>query len=327
MTRPKVFVTRLIPRAGLDLLVGACEADIWGEQLPPPRDVVVARARECVGLLALLTDRIDAEVMEAAGPRLRVISNFAVGVDNIDVAEATRRGIAVGNTPGVLTETTADLAWALLMGAARRVVEGDHYVRAGHWQTWEPQLLLGPDVAGATLGIFGFGRIGQAVARRALGFNMRVLYTSRRPVAASYGATEVDFATLLRESDFITIHSPLTTATRHLFNHEAFGQMKAGSILINTARGPLVDQGALYAALASGQLAAAALDVTAPEPIAADDPLLQLPNCLIVPHIGSASIATRDRMAEMAAHNLLAGILGERLPHCVNSEVYTIEGA
>ncbi len=321
MSRPTVFVARNIPAAGLDLIRAACETRLWQDQLPPPREALLEQVRGCDGILALLTDRIDGAVMDAAGPQLRVISNFAVGVDNIHVAEATRRGIPVGNTPGVLTETTADLAWALLMAAARRVVEGDRYVRDGQWQTWEPQLLLGPDVYGATLGIVGFGRIGQAVARRAQGFAMRVLYSSRSIIEAP-GATRVDFQTLLRESDFVTIHTPLTPDTRHLFNKEAFKVMKRGAILVNTARGPIVDQGALCEALQSGHIAAAALDVTDPEPIPPDDPLLTLPNCIVVPHIGSASIATRNRMAEMAARNLLAGVRGERLPHCVNPEVY-----
>jgi lactate dehydrogenase-like 2-hydroxyacid dehydrogenase len=322
MSRPTVFITRALPAAGLDLIQAECEAQVWPEQLPPAPAALHAAVAGCAGILALLTDRIDAALLDAAGPQMRVISNFAVGVDNIDVAEATRRDIPVGNTPGVLTETTADLAWALLMAAARRIVEGDRYVRAGLWQTWEPQLLLGPDIAGATLGIVGFGRIGQALARRASGFNMRVLYSQRTPATEQHGAQYVDLPLLLRESDFVSIHTPLTAATHHLFDARTLASMKRGAILINTARGPVVDPQALAAALRSGHLAAAALDVTEPEPISPDDPLLTLPNCIIVPHIGSASIATRNRMAVMAARNLLAGIRGERLPHCVNPEVY-----
>nr|MDQ5868082.1 D-glycerate dehydrogenase [Chloroflexota bacterium] len=243
------------------------------------------------------------------------------GVDNIDLGAATARSIPVGNTPGVLTETTADLAFALLLAAARHIVAGDRYVRAGYWRTWEPQLLLGPDLYGATLGIVGFGRIGQAVARRAAGFAMHVLYSSRRPVPDA-AAEHVELPALLAESDFVTLHTPLTSQTHHLIDAEALGRMKRGAVLVNTARGPIVDPAALYEALRSGQLAAAALDVTEPEPIRPDDPLLTLDNIIVVPHIGSASIATRNRMASMAAENLLAGIGGKRLPHCANPEVY-----
>lgn len=317
MARPSVFVTRIIPEAGLALINAACDVEVWPEQLPPSRDRLIEQVRGRDGLLTLLTDRVDGEVMDAAGSQLKVISNLAVGVDNIDVAAATQRGIAVGNTPGILTETTADLAWTLLMAAARRIVEGDRYVRDGKWRTWEPQLLLGPDVYGATLGIIGFGRIGQAVARRASGFNMRVLYHNRSAVTDENGATRVDLETLLHESDFVSIHTPLTPDTYHLLDHRRIGMMKRGAILINTARGGIVDPQALYEALRDGQLAAAALDVTEPEPIPMDHPLLRLPNCLVTPHIASASIATRNRMAEMAAHNLLAGVQGEPLPHRV----------
>lgn len=321
MSQPKVFVGRRIPAAGLDPILAECEARVWPDRLPPPRADLLTSVRGCDGILAVLTDRIDAEVMDAAGPQLKVISNFAVGVDNVDAVEATRRRIPVGNTPDVLTETTADLAWALLMAGARRIVEGDRYVREGRWDTWEPQLLLGRDVYGSTLGIVGFGRIGQAVARRARGFDMRALYTSRRPASEEWGAARVDLPTLLRESDFVSIHVPLTDQTRGLFGEATFHQMKPGAILVNTARGPIVDHDALCEALRSGHLGAA-LDVTDPEPIPADHPLLALPNCIVVPHIGSASVATRDRMAEMAARNLLAGLRRERLPHCVNPAVY-----
>jgi lactate dehydrogenase-like 2-hydroxyacid dehydrogenase len=274
----------------------------------------------CAGILSLLTDRIDTAVMDAAGTGLRVISNFAVGVDNVDVAEATRRGIPVGNTPDVLTQTTADAAWALLMAAARRVVEGDRYVREGRWRTWEPQLLLGQDVHGSTLGIVGYGRIGRAVAQRARGFDMQVLVASRRPVAASEGVTPVHFHVLLESSDFVSIHAPLTAETRGMFGRAAFARMKPGAVLVNTARGPIVDPEALTEALGSGRLAAAALDVTDPEPIPSDSPLLKLATCIVVPHIGSASVQTRNRMAAIAARNLIAGLNGDPLPHCVNRE-------
>ena len=321
MNRPRVFIAYDLP-AGLDKIRAVCDADVWPHTTPPPRAELLARVRGCDGILALLTVKVDGELMDAAGSQLTVVSNMAVGVDNIDVRAATERGVAVGNTPGVLTETTADLAWALLLAAARRVVEAERYVRDGQWRTWDPSLLLGRDVYGATLGVAGFGRIGQAVARRAQGFGMRVLYTNRSGPINLEGAAHVDWDTLLRESDFVSIHTPLTPDTRHLFNADAFGKMKPSAILINTARGPVIDQAALYDALHSGRLAAAALDVTDPEPLPTDDPLLTLPNCLVVPHIGSASIATRARMATIAAQNLLAGVHGEHLPHCVNPEVY-----
>ncbi|HLL53801.1 MAG TPA: D-glycerate dehydrogenase [Myxococcaceae bacterium] len=321
-SRPSVLVTRAIPDAGLALLRESCDVELWPEPLPPSPAMLLERSRGKDGLLALLTDRIDATVMDAAGPGLRVISNMAVGVDNVDVAEATRRNIPVGNTPGVLTETTAELAFALLLAAARRLPEAERYVHRGEWKTWEPTLLLGREVYGATLGIVGLGRIGRAVARRALAFGMRVLATGRDQVRPMPDVTPVDLETLLRESDFISLHAPLTPRTRRMFDAAAFARMKPGAILVNTARGGLVDPEALRAALASGKLFAAALDVTEPEPIPPGDPLLSLPNCLVVPHVGSATVETRDKMATMAARNLLSGLRGERLPHCVNPEIY-----
>jgi len=324
MSKPKVFVTRIIPDAGLRLVQAACDVDLWTNELPPPRAALLARVAGVDGLLCLLTDRIDGEVMDAAGPGLKVISNHAVGFDNIDVPAATARGIPVGNTPGILTDATADFAFALLLAAARRVSEGERFVRAGKWVTWGPSLLLGPDVHAATLGLIGFGRIGQAMARRAAGFAMRVLYhdpTLPQPPADLH-ATAVDLPTLLRESDFVSLHVPLTPGTRQLINRETLALMKPTAVLINTARGPVVDPTALYEALAARRIFAAALDVTDPEPIPLDSALLTLDNCLIVPHIASASVATRDKMARMAAENLLAGLRGERLPNCVNPEVY-----
>jgi lactate dehydrogenase-like 2-hydroxyacid dehydrogenase len=324
--RPRVFVARRIPDAGLAPVLAACDADVWEDELPPPREEFLRRVAGCDGILTLLTDRVDDAMLEAAGPALRVVSNYAVGFDNVDVAACTRRGIPVGNTPGVLTETTADLAWALIMAAARRVSEGDRYVRAGRWRTWGPQLLLGTDVHGSTLGIVGFGRIGQAVARRAAGFAMTVLYWDRMPVAAeveaSLGARYAPLDELLARSDVVTLHVSLNDETRHLIDAAALARMKPSAVLVNTSRGPVVDQPALAAALRDGVIAAAALDVTDPEPIAPDDPLLALDTCLVVPHIASASHATRGRMAEMAAANLLAGLRGERLPTPVNPEVY-----
>jgi len=274
----------------------------------------------------LLTDSIDAVVMDRAGPGLKVISNCAVGFDNIDVAEATRRGIPVGNTPGVLTETTADFAFALLMAAARRIPEGERFVRAGKWRTWGLTQLLGQDIHGATLGIIGFGRIGQAVARRARGFDMRVLYYD--PFHADdfqtteMGVQRVDLDILLRQSDFISLHVPLNEHTYHMIEAEALAKMKPTAILINTARGPVVDPQALYQALKSGQIAAAALDVTEPEPLPPEHPLLSLENLIVTPHIASASVETRSKMIQMALENLRAGLQGQRLPNCVNPQVY-----
>ncbi|HEC23046.1 MAG TPA: D-glycerate dehydrogenase, partial [Chloroflexi bacterium] len=243
-----------------------------------------------------------------------------------DVAAATARGIPVGHTPGVLTDTTADFAFALLMAAARRVVEGVHYVKAGRWRTWGPTLLMGHDVHHATLGIIGFGRIGQGVARRAAGFDMRVLYYDRNPdedaeVAHRLGAESRPLDEVLAESDFISLHVPLTDETYHLIGEREFRLMKSSAVLINTARGPVVDPQALYNALTNGEIAYAALDVTEPEPLPPDHPLLRLENCIVVPHIASSSLATRNRMAEMAAENLEAGLKGEKLPYCVNPEV------
>ncbi len=323
-SKPKVLVTRRVHEDALRMLQDACEVDLWEEDRPIPREELLRRIADKEGLYCMLTERVDETLLQQA-PRLRVVSNMAVGYDNIDVAACTRRGIPVGHTPGVLTDTTADLAFALLLAAARRLVEAADYVRAGRWQTWSPNLLLGYDVHGATLGILGMGRIGAAVVRRAQGFGMRVLYHSRRrheEVEAALGARYVDFDTLLQEADFLSIHTPLTPETYHLIGERELRRMKPTAILINTARGGVVDPKALYRALTEGWIAAAALDVTEPEPIPPDDPLLTLPNCIVVPHIGSASHATRRRMALMAAENLLAGIRGERLPYCVNPEVY-----
>jgi glyoxylate reductase len=324
--RPKVFVSRVIPEEGLAAIRDACEAEVWQEELPPPREALLEAVQGCDGLLTLLTDRVDDELLDRAGPQLKVVSNFAVGFDNIDVPACTRRGIAVGNTPGVLTETTADLAFALLMAAARRLPESDRYVRAGHWKTWGPMLLMGPDVHGGTIGIVGFGRIGQAVARRARGFGMRILYHDLHRavpgIEAELGATFLPLEKLLAEADFVTLHVNLSEATNGLLDAERLSWMKPSAILVNTSRGPVVDSMALYAALRDGILAAAALDVTDPEPLPADHPLLTLDNCLVVPHIASASRPTRGRMAAMAAANLLAGVRGQRLPTPVNPELY-----
>ena len=324
--RPKVFVARLIPEEGLAKVTEATDATIWPDELPPPREKLLAAVEGCDGVLTLLTDRVDAEFLDRAGKQLKVVSNYAVGFDNVDVPECTRRGIPVGNTPGVLTETTADLAFALLMAAARRLPEADRYVRAGKWRTWGPMLLLGPDVHGATIGIVGFGRIGQALAKRAAGFGMRILYhdVNRLPddVTKPLGATYTPLEELLATADFVSLHVNLTPETRHLIDAAALRRMKNSAVLVNTSRGPVVDGHALFEALRDGEISAAGLDVTDPEPLPADDPLLTLDNCLVVPHIASASRATRAKMAEMAAANLLAGLRGERLPTPVNPEVY-----
>jgi glyoxylate reductase len=318
LARPRVFVARQILDVGLAPIRAACDVTVWAGELPPTRTELLAGAEGCVGVLTLLTDRVDNEFLDRVGPGLRVVSNYAVGFDNIDVAACAARGIAVGNTPGALTETTADFAFALIMAAARRIPEAARYVRERHWLTWGPMLFLGSDVHGTTLGIVGFGRIGQAVARRARGFGMTVLYSSRRRVdptiEAELGATFVTLPDLLARSDFVSLHVTLGEGTRHLIDAAALALMKPSAILVNTARGPVVDSAALYAALANGRIAAAALDVTDPEPIRTDDPLLELDNCLILPHVASATTAARGRMAEMAAANLLAGVRGEPLP-------------
>ncbi len=259
--------------------------------------------------------------MDSMGSQLKVISSMSVGVDHIDVAAAAARKIPVGNTPGVLTDATADQTFALMLSAARRITEAERFVRAGKWVTWSPSLLLGTDLVGATLGIVGFGRIGQAVAKRAQGFDMRVIYSSPNAKPA-YGAQSVDLDTLLHESDFVSVHVPLKPETKHLVNAEFLGRMKPNAVLVNTARGGVLDQNALYHALKSNQIHAAALDVTDPEPLPMDSPLLELENCIIVPHLGSASKKTRDMMSLLAAQNLIAGLNGERLPNCVNPEVY-----
>ncbi|GAB1544117.1 D-glycerate dehydrogenase [Scytonema sp. NUACC21] len=324
MSQAKVFITRRLP-TNLYQLHQVATVEVWEDRQPPPYEVLLNKIKTIDGILCLLTDRIDRELIET-GTSLKVISQMAVGYDNIDIPAATAKKIPVGHTPGVLTDATADFAWALLMAAARRVVEANRFTRAGQWQTWEPDLLLGPNITGATLGIVGFGRIGQAVARRAKGFEMRILYTSKRrcqtELEQSLGVEFVPFERLLQESDFVTIHTPLSEETNHLFSYREFELMKQSAILINTARGGVVNQDALYRALLQGYIAGAAIDVTDPEPIPIDSPLLTLENLIIAPHIGSASRQTREKMANMAIANLIAGLTGERLPYCVNPEVY-----
>jgi glyoxylate reductase len=300
---PRVFVTRELPFPALDRLREAHEVDVWPERMPPGRDDLLAGAAEAEGLLSMLTDKVDAELLDAA-PKLRAVANLAVGTDNVDLEAAAARGVAVGRTPDVLTDATADLAFALLLAAARRLPQGEAAVRAGEWVTWEPAGDLGTQVTGATLGIVGWGRIGQAVARRAEGFGMEVVHSRPTPLEE-----------LLERADFVSLHVPLSPATRHLIDAAALTRMKPGAILVNTARGGVVDQAALAAALADGELAGAALDVTDPEPLPPDDPLLDAPNLLVVPHIGSATVHTRSRMADLAVDNLLAALAGEPMPH------------
>ena len=324
MAKPKVFVSRIIPDRGLKKVLDACDAEVWQDELPPPPDVLLQKTRNCEGLLSLLTDKIDGAFLDAC-PKLKVVANIAVGFDNIDIPAATERGVIVGNTPGVLTDTTADFAWTLMMAAARRLTEGERYVRAGKWKTWGPLLLRGQDIHHATLGLIGLGRIGTEMARRAQGFSMKVLYYDvirREDVEKGFGITYSDIDTILRESDIVSVHVPLTKETRHLINEAAFAKMKKTAVLVNSARGPIVDPKALYKALSTGQIFAAGLDVTEPEPIPMDDPLLTLENCVIAPHIASASFETREKMSDIAAENLLAGLQGKQGPAIVNPEVF-----
>ena len=312
----KVFVTRAIDPAALVRLRAAAAVKVWRDEIPPTPAALRSALMDADGVLSMITDKIDAPMI-ADTPRLRVISNLGVGVDNVDLDAATRAGIAVGHTPGVLTDATADLAFGLLMATARRIAEADRHVRAGKWRTWGPMTMLGHDVHSSTLGIIGFGAIGQAMALRATGFGMRVLYLKHlrdKPTDARLaGAVGVSLPRLLAQSDYVSMHAPLTPKTRHMIGAREFALMKPGAILINTARGPVVDQAALVAALRSGQLGGAGLDVTDPEPIARRDPLLRFDNVVITPHIGSASIATRARMAAIAVDNIL-DVFSGRLP-------------
>ncbi len=304
----RIFVTRALPFAALERLAAEHELDVWEGELPPGPEALRERTAAADGLLSLVTDPVDAELL-AACPDLKAIANMAVGTDNIDLEAAAERGIPVGNTPDVLTDATADLAFALLLALARRIPDGAAQVREGRWRTWEPAGDLGADLSGATLGIVGRGRIGDAVARRAEGFGMDVVASSRR--------SGVPLPEMLERADFVSLHCPLTPATRHLIGTEALALMKPTAYLINTARGGVVDQTALRLALIAGEIAGAALDVTDPEPLPADDPLLEAPHLLVVPHVGSATVRTRERMAEMAVENLLAALAGRQMPYAV----------
>jgi glyoxylate reductase len=323
---PKIFVTRMLPERAMNLLFDAFGRDAIAIY---PKDQVIERAEllEGVqgvdGLLPILTERIDKEVLDAAGPQLKIVANYAVGYNNIDVPEATKRGIVVTNTPGVLTETTADLTWALILGAARRIGEGERYLRAGRWVSWAPQLLLGTDVYEQTLGIFGLGRIGQAVARRARGFGMEILYhgPNRKTEAESeLNARFVSLEELLSESDFVSLHCPLNDETRHSFGAKEFRAMKRTAIFVNTTRGPVVDEAALTEALHAGEIAGAGLDVFEKEP-QVHPRLLECENALLIPHMGSGTLETRTRMAEIAATNLVEFLSGRNPPNCVNPDV------
>jgi len=307
----RVFVTRRIPGDALERLASEHDVDIWQGRLQPSHAKLIEKVGEAEGLLCLLTDRIDETVLGAC-QKLRVISNYATGVDNIDVAAATARGIPVGFTPDVLTEATADATFALMLAAARRIVEGDAVVRTGRWLTWEPELLLGQGVHGKTLGVIGMGRIGTAVAQRAKGFGMEVIEHSRS------GGIPLD--ELLERADFVTLHARLTDETRGLIGEAELRRMKPTAILINTSRGAMVDSGALARALAGGWIAGAALDVADPEPVPKGHPLLDAPNLIVTPHIASASIEARTAMSDLAVDNLLAGLAGEPMPKSVNAE-------
>ena len=321
--KPRVFVTRHLPQPALDLLDEHAQVEVWPGELPPPREILLQKVGDVDGLLALLTDRVDAALLDAA-PRLRVVSNYAVGYDNVVVPAATERGVLVTNTPDVLTEATADFAMALLLAAARRIVESEQYVKAGLWKTWGPEILLGREVSGATLGLVGLGRIGQAVARRAAGFGMRILYTAPAPKPGQetmLGLEYMPLEHLLQQSDFVSLHCPLTNDTRHLLNLDRLEQLKPTAIVVNTARGAVIDTDALVDVLRRKPIIAA-LDVTDPEPLPADHPLLSLPNALVVPHVASATVETRTRMALVAARNLIAALRGERPPFLVNPEAW-----
>ncbi len=317
MSLPKVFVTREYPAVGLNRLLQQCETEVWPGPLPPPRDILLEKVKGCHGLLTMLSDQMDAELFDAAGDQLKVVSQYAVGVNNIDLEQARKRGIAVGNTPGVLTDATADLAFALLITAARRLIEAHESIQAGEWKTWEPMGYIGFDLVGKTIGIVGMGRIGYAMAKRCQGgWGMNVIYTSRsdKPEAdQNLQARRVSFDQLLSESDFISVHTDLNAETDKLFDAAAFEKMKSNAIFINTARGGIHHQPDLIQALKTGQIGAAGLDVTDPEPPAPADEILHLPNCVVAPHIGSATTKTRNEMAEIATDNLLNALQGKPL--------------
>jgi glyoxylate reductase len=318
----KIYITRKIPNNGIQKLQSKYQVDIWDQDLPIPREILLQKVVGCEGILCMLSDRIDAEVMEAAGKDLKVISNYAVGYNNIDVQQATQRGIFVGNTPDVLTDATADIAFALMISAVRWTGTARDSVHQGLWKTWSPLGFIGQDLKGKTIGIVGLGRIGKAMATRCYGgWNMNVLYcgnTQKPDAEERLQARYVSFEELLQQSDFISVHAPLTEKTNGMFDKEAFGKMKTNCVFVNTARGQMVDQKALYQALQNGTIFAAGLDVTDPEPLPLSSPLLSLPNCFILPHIGSATTKSRFDMAEIAANNVLLGLEQKPLQCWVN---------
>jgi glyoxylate reductase len=327
MPKLKVYVTRELPERGLKIIKEHFDTDVWKEYAPPPKKVIIEKAKNVDALASLLSDKIDAEVFDAA-PKLKIVAQMAVGFDNIDVQEATKRGIYVTNTPEVLTDTTADFAWALLMAVARRVVEADKYVRTGQWKVgWHPSMMQGRDVHDATIGIVGAGRIGYGVAKRATGFNMKILFydvVPRPEMEKEFGAKKVDLDTLFKESDFVSIHVPLMKETHHLVNAERLKLMKKTAYLINNSRGPVVDEKALYEALKEGKIAGAGLDVFEQEPTPVDNPLLKFDNVVVAPHISSASYETRSQMAEMVAGNLVAFFEGKKPPNLVNPDAMKV---
>ena len=327
--RPRVFVSRVLPGgtapgSPLATLGDHVEVDLWEQELPPAAEAVRAHAVDVDGLLTVLTERVDAALLDAA-PKVRVVANMAVGYDNIDIPACTERGVLVTNTPGVLTEATADMTWALLLAAARRLPEGDRALRSGAWGPWHPTWLLGHRVSGATLGIVGPGRIGRAVAQRALGFGMTVLYYGRRPVA-DFPGTFVSLDDLLARAEYVSMHVPFTPETARMCDTAFFARMRPEAIFVNTTRGGVVDQEALAGALHSGRIAAAGIDVMTPEPIPVDDPLLSAPHLVVAPHLGSATLETRTAMAQLAVEGLLAGLDGRAPANAVNPEALTVPG-
>jgi len=327
MPKPKIYVTRKLPERGLQIIRKHFDMEVWPEYAPPPKKTIIEKTKNVDALATLLSDKIDAEVFNAA-PRLKIVSQLAVGYDNIDIPEATKRGIYVTNTPEVLTDTTADFAWALLMALARRVIEADKYVRTGQWKVgWHPDMMTGRDIYNATIGVVGAGRIGYAVAKRATGFSMKILFydvVPRPEIEKDFGAKKVDLDTLLKESDFVSIHVPLMKETQHLINEQKLKLMKKTAYLINNSRGPVVDEKALYKALKEGWIAGAGLDVFEQEPTPVDNPLLKLDNVAVAPHISSASIETRSKMGEMVAENLVAFFEGKKPPNLLNADVMKV---
>ena len=324
-SRPRVFVTRRIFPEAEELLSAAAETEVWPDDLPPSPEVLLGKLENADGVMTNIMDRVDGDLL-AGGSLLKVVSQLGVGVDNVDLAEATRRGVLVGNTPGVLAKATADIGFALLMSAARRVSESERWLRAGNWKIqYHPMFWLGQEIHGSTLGIIGMGQIGLEMAKRSRGFEMDVLYYSRtrKPeLEAQYGIRYVGLDELLAGSDFVSLHVPLTPETRHYIGERELRQMKPSAILINVARGAVVEPKALYTALKEGWIRAAATDVTDPEPIDPGDPLLSLDNLVVTPHIGSASIDSRRATCMLAARNVIAGIEGRRLEACANPQVY-----